>query len=85
MAGLENFAEWGNFLIGRWDSQEWFWSFEHFWKLKTTFCKYWTSIKIKISMACVYKEYRSYGTGAMVLVLEQWLQLKMKFLLGYNM
>ena len=36
-------------------------------------------------MACVYKEYRSYGTGAMVLVLEQWLQLKMKFLLGYNM
>ena len=26
-------------------------------KLKRTFCKYWTSIKIKISMTCVYKEY----------------------------
>ena len=23
----------------------------------TTFCKYWTSIKTKISMTCVYKKY----------------------------
>ena len=31
--------------------------FEPFSKLKPTFCKYWTSIKIKIVMTCVYKEY----------------------------
>ena len=24
-----------------------FWPFKHFWKLKTTICKYWTLIKIK--------------------------------------
>ena len=44
------------------------------WAMKTwgvIFTIYWTSIKIKISMACVYKE--------------QWQQLKMKFFLGYNM
>ena len=49
--------------------------------LKTTFIKYWTSIKIKNNMTCVYKEYE----GKTKMVEEQWLQLKMKFLLGYNM
>ena len=50
-------------------------------KPKTTFCKYWTSIKIKISMTCVYKEYEI----KIKMVQQQWLQLKMEFLLGYNM
>ena len=37
-----------------------------FLKLKTTSCKYRISIKIKISMTCVYKEYEvKNGTGAM--------------------
>ena len=49
--------------------------------LKTTFIKYWTSTKIKNNMTCVYKEYE----GKIKMVEEQWLQLKMKFLLGYNM
>ena len=47
-----------NFFIGWWESEgEWIWSFQPFLKLKTTCCKYWTLIKIKISMTCVYKEY----------------------------
>ena len=34
-------------VIRYWESEEeWFWPFETFSKLKTTFCKYWTSIKI---------------------------------------
>ena len=37
--------------------EEWFWVFKPFSKLKATFYKYWTSIKIKISMTCVYKEH----------------------------
>ena len=46
------------FFIDCWESdEEWSWPFEPFSKLKTTFCKYWTSIKIKIGMICVYKEY----------------------------
>ena len=32
-------------------------------------------------MACMYKEYK----GKIKMVKEQWLQFKMKFLLGYNM
>ena len=58
--------------------------FDHstlFLKIKTTFCIYWTSIKIKTSRACVHKEYEQ----KIKMVQEQWLQLKMKFLLGYNM
>ena len=31
--------------------------FELFSKLKTTFCKYWTYIKIKVSMTCMYQVY----------------------------
>ena len=34
-----------------------FWPFKPFLKLKTTICKSWTFIKIKIGMACVCKEY----------------------------
>ena len=48
----------GVWVIGWWESdKEWFWPFEHLWKLKTTFCIYWTSIKTKISMTFVCKEY----------------------------
>ena len=61
--------------------EEWFWPFEPFPKLKTAFCEYWTPIKIKISMTCVYKEYEN----KMEMVEEQWLKLKMRFLLSYNM
>ena len=38
-------------------------------------------IKIKFSMTYVYKEYE----GKIKMVQDQWLQLKMMFLLGYNM
>ena len=49
--------------------------------LKTAFCEYWTSIKMKINMTCVSKEYEIKTKMEQ----EQWLQLKMLFLLGYNM
>ena len=42
--------------------------------LKTAFCKYSRSIKIKISMTCVYKVYEV-----------KQMQLKIEFLLGYNL
>ena len=48
--------------------------------IKTAFCEYWTSIKIKI-MTYVSKEYQSKTK----MVQEQWLQLKMQLLLGYNL
>ena len=51
-----------------------------FLKLKITFCKYWTSIKIEISITCLYKEYEV----KIKIVHERWLQLKMKLLLIYN-
>ena len=71
----------GIFFIGLWESEKkLFWLFKPFSKVKTTFCNYWTSIKIKISMTCVYKEYKV----KIKMVQEQWLQLKLKFLLGYN-
>ena len=50
-------------------------------KLKTTFGEYYLLIKIKISMSCVYKGY----AGKIKMVQEQWLQLKIKTLLGDNM
>ena len=37
--------------------EEWFWQFELFSKLKTAFCEYRTSIKIKINMIQVSKQY----------------------------
>ena len=79
--GDEKFAR-GDFSFGWWESgKEWFWPLEPFSKLKTTCCKHWTLVKIKISMACVYKEYR----GKTKMVQEQWLQLKVKILLNYSM
>ena len=79
--GNGNFAG-GNFFIGWWEpEEEWFWQFEPFLKLKTAFCEYWTSIKIKISMTCVSKGYEIKTK----MVQEQWLQLKMTFFLGYNL
>ena len=53
------------------------------WNKQTTFITHWfkTLIKIKFSMTYVYKEYE----GKIKMVQDQWLQLKMMFLLGYNM
>ena len=48
--------------------------------LKTDFWEYWTSFKIKIGMACVSKQYEIKTK----MEHEQWLQLKILFLLGYN-
>ena len=64
-----------DFRHERWESEKaWFWPFEPIWKLKTKFCKYWTSIKFSTECINVKK-----------ITQEQWLQLKMKFLLGCNM
>ena len=76
----------GTFFIGWWESREkYFWPFKPFLKLKTTFYKYQTSVKIKIGMTCVYKEYE-----VKIMIQEhyysyKWLQLQKKFLLGYEM
>ena len=43
-------------------------------------CRYWTLIKIKIGMTCVRKEYER----KMKIVQKQWMQLKMKLVLAYN-
>ena len=65
---FENFAA-GNFFTGWWKpEEESFLQFEPSSKLKTAFCEYWTSI-------CKIKT---------KMVQEQWLQLKMTLLLGYN-
>ena len=50
-------------------------------KLQTTFYIYWTSINVKTSMTCQYKEYEVKTK----IVQEQQLYLKMKFLLNYNL
>ena len=74
---------WGDFFTRWWEpEQEWFWQSKKFLKLKTAFCEYWTSIKIKISMICVSKDYEIKTK----MVQEQWLQLKMTFLffIGLN-
>ena len=72
---------WERFFFHWWRGiEEWFWWFEPFSKLKIALCEYWTSIKIKISMTCVSKEYETQTK----MVHEQWIQLNMKFLLGYN-
>ena len=49
--------------------------------LRTAFYEYWTSIKIKINITCVSKEYEIKTKMEQ----EQWLQLKMLFLLGHNL
>ena len=60
--------------------EERFWPIEPFLKLKTTLCKYETSVKIKIGMTYVYKEYEV----EIKMVQEQWPQLKVKFFIGFN-
>ena len=58
--------------------------FDHlnpFSKLTTTFHKYLTSIKIKISMTFMYKDHEV----KIKMVQEHWLQLRVKFLFCYNM
>ena len=73
---------WAIFFTEWWGSEEkWFWLFKHFSKLKMTLCEYWISIKIKISMICVLKEYKIESK----MVQKQWLQLKMTFLLDCNL
>ena len=76
-----------NFIVGkfftRWREPEeaWFRQFEPFSKLKTAFCEYWISIKMNINMTCVFKEYETNTKMEQ----EQRLQLKMLFLLDYNL
>ena len=71
----------GGYFLGQWEpEEEWFWPFKLFSKAQKIFCKYWTLIKIKSSMTCEYKEYE----GKIKMMQKQWLQLKVKFLLGYN-
>ena len=53
---MRNFTG-GNFFICWWKLKDRVWLFKLFSKLKITFCKYWTSINIKISTTCLYKEY----------------------------
>ena len=52
-----------------------------FFKAKNSSWKCWKSIKIKINMTCVSKKYESKTKMEQ----EQWLQLKMLLLLGYNL
>ena len=56
--------DWGGRVEWYESGEEWFWPFEPFSKLKTTFCIY---------------------VGKTKMVKEQELQLKVKFLWGYNM
>ena len=77
---FENFAA-GNFFTGWWKpEEESFLQFEPSSKLKTAFCEYWTSIKIKLSITCVSKEYE-----IKTKMVQEWLKLKMRFLLRYNL
>ena len=64
-------------LIGWWESEEeWCWPFESFSKLKITFCKLWASSKLAWPL---------YTSGVLYKMMQgRWLQLKLKFLLGYN-
>ena len=79
--GNQNF-HWGDFFTGwREPEEEWFWRFEPLTKLKTSIFEYWTSVKIKINMTDVSKEYEIKTKMEQ----EQWLQLKLLFLLGCNL
>ena len=76
---------WGVFfywVVGIWGRVNFtIWTFS---RVKTTFCKYWTSIKIKITMTWVCKE----NEDKIKMVEEEWLQLKIQVLLdllNYNM
>ena len=79
--GIGNFTGGDFFTDRREPEEERFWRFEPFSKLNSFLCKYWTSIKTKINMTCVPKEYKIRTK----LKEEQWPQLKMLFLLGYNL
>ena len=74
---MRNFA-WEIFLssVGIWGV---FLTIQTFFKAKNNILK--TSIKLKISVNCVFREYKV----KMQMVQKQWLQLKMKFLFGYIM
>ena len=45
-----------NFAGGTEPEEEWFWQFKLFSKLKSAFCEYWKSNKIKINLTFVSKE-----------------------------
>ena len=78
---IRNFTEWKFFTGWREPEEEWFWQFQPFSEWKTAFCEYWTSIKTKINMTCVSKEYEIKTKMEQ----EQWLQLKVLFLLGNSL
>ena len=79
---IKNFTGGGDFFTGwREPKEAWFWRLKPFSKLKTAFRECWTSIKIKINMACVSKEYEIKTKMEQ----EQWLRLKILFLLDYNL
>ena len=48
-----------------------FWRFKHFSKLKTTFCTYWTYMKIKNSMTCMYQS-RSQNRNGIAAMTTAW-------------
>ena len=58
--------------------EELFWRFEPFSKLKTAFHECWTSLKSKLTFVSTEYEMKT------KMEQEQWLQLKVLFLLGYN-
>ena len=55
--GVTGWGEIRNFN-GWMEPEEWFLRLQHFSKLKKAFCEYWTSIKIKIKMTYLSKEYQ---------------------------
>ena len=59
VGGDEKFCWWeGVIFLDWWESEEeCLWPFKNFSKLKTTICKYWILIKIKIRMSSVSKKY----------------------------
>ena len=73
----------GDFTESRETDKEWFWPTWTFFKAEKNilriFWRYWKSIKIKITMTCVNKEYEVH----IKMEHELWLLLKIKFLLGY--
>ena len=78
--GSEILLEGESFLLGGGNLRRSDLDHSNFLKLRTAFCEYWISIKVKISMTCVRKEYeiKTNGTGAMTTA-------KKDFFKGYNM
>ena len=77
--GIGNFAECELFYRVVGTSGDVLLTIQTFFKVKTAFHEYWASVKIKISMTCVYTvwNWNKKGTGAMTTA-------KMKFSLVYN-